>query len=55
MSIFNVTIGVGHPNGDDLSEVSAVVDTGALHSSKCRGLNDKPLVTPFPEDQVGGE
>ena len=32
MGIFNVTIGVGRPDKGDLSEVSAMVDTGALHS-----------------------
>ena len=32
MGLFNVTVGVGHPGGGDLSEVSAMVDTGAAHS-----------------------
>lgn len=32
MSLFSVIIGVGHPAGGDLDEVSAVVDTGAHHT-----------------------
>ncbi len=32
MGVFNVTIGVGHPNGGDFTEVPALVDTGAAHS-----------------------
>ncbi len=46
---FVVTIGVGHPDGDDLSEVSAMVDTGALHSVMpaqfLEELNIEPLRT----------
>lgn len=32
MGLFNVTVGVGHLNGGDVSQVSAMVDTGAAHS-----------------------
>ena len=49
MGIFNVTIDVGHPDGNDLSEVSAMVDTGALHSVMpqqfLEELNIEPLRT----------
>ena len=49
MGIFNVTIGVSHPDGGDLTEVSAMVDTGALHSVMperfLEELNIEPLRT----------
>ena len=32
MGSFNVTMGVGHVDGGDLTDVSAMVDTGAAHS-----------------------
>ena len=32
MGTFNVLIGVGHPSGGDLTEVLALVDTGATHT-----------------------
>ena len=32
MSLFTVTIGVGHLDGGDMVEVSALVDTGAYHT-----------------------
>ena len=32
MGLFTVTIGVGHLDGGDLVEVSALVDTGAYHT-----------------------
>ena len=32
MGVFEVTIGVGHPEGGDLAPVSATVDTGAGHT-----------------------
>lgn len=32
MGIFDVTIGVGHPEGGDLAEASALVDTGSIHT-----------------------
>ena len=32
MSMFKVSIGVGHPDGGDLAPVHPVVDTGAAHS-----------------------
>ena len=32
MGIFDVTIGVGHPEGGDSAEASAMVDTGSIHT-----------------------
>lgn len=32
MSMFKVSVGVGHPDGGDMYPVDAVVDTGAVHS-----------------------
>jgi predicted aspartyl protease len=32
MGIFDVTIGVGHPEGGDLAQASAMVDTGSIHT-----------------------
>ena len=32
MGIFEVTIGVGRPDGGDLAEASSMVDTGSIHT-----------------------
>ena len=46
MSMFKAPIGVGHPDGGDLYQVDAIVDTGAAHSmlpaSLLSGLNIAP-------------
>ena len=50
MSIFTVSISVGHPDGGDLYPVDAVLDTGAAHSmlpaSLLAGLNVPALEEP---------
>ena len=38
MGTFNVTIGVGHSDNGSLTEVSAMVDTGAKHTTLPRSL-----------------
>ena len=47
MGTFSVTIGVGHPDGGDLTEVSAIVDTGATHTTLPESLLDNLLVQPI--------
>ena len=48
MGIFNVYIGVGHPEGSDFEQVLALVDTGATHSvmpaSLLEGLGISPAI-----------
>ncbi len=47
MGIFAVTIGLGHPRGDDLVPVSATVDTGAAHSMMPESLLLQLSMTPL--------
>ncbi len=49
MSIFSVTIGVGHPEGGDLTEVSAVADTGAHHTMLPESLLTQLHIQPIVE------
>ncbi len=47
VGVFEVTLGVGGPDSGPLNQVSATVDTGAIHSmlpeSFLRGMNVAPL------------
>ena len=47
MGVFNVTIEVGDPSGGDLTEVSAVVDTGAIHSMVPESLLSNMHIEPL--------
>ena len=49
MGLFTVTIGVGHLDGGDLVEVSALVDTGAYHTMLPASLLAQLQVRPFAE------
>ena len=49
MSLFRVTIGVGHRDGGDLIEVLALVDTGALHTMLPESLLTQLRVQPLVE------
>ena len=53
MGKFSVTVGVGHPQGGDLAEVSAMVDTGATHSMIPESLLTQLQVRPLVERSVG--
>ena len=39
MGTFTVEVGVGHPVGGDLAPVSAMVDTGSIHSMVAESLS----------------
>ncbi len=47
MGTFSVTIGVGHPAGGDLTEVSAMVDTGATYTTLPGSLLENLHVQPI--------
>ena len=47
MGTFTVTIGIGHPRGGDLTPVSAMVDTGAVHSMMPKSLLARLSLTPL--------
>ena len=51
MSMFKVSIGVGHPDGGDLAPVHPVVDTGAAHSMLPASLMMQLRIEP--EQQLG--
>ena len=51
MSMFKVSIGVGHPDGGDLSPVHPTVDTGAAHSMLPESLMIQLSIEP--EQQLG--
>ncbi len=46
MGIFDVTIGVGHPEGGDLAQASAMVDTGSIHTMLPIGFLEGLRVRP---------
>ena len=50
MGTFSVTIGVGHLEGGDLIEVSAMVDTGAAHTMAPKSLLEQLSVPPIESD-----
>lgn len=49
MTVFSVTIGVGHPAGGDLTDVLALVDTGAHHSMVPESLLEQLHIQPIAE------
>ena len=53
MSLFSVIIGVGNPEGGDMTEVSAVVDTGAHHTMLPQSLLEQLRVRPIMERSIG--
>ena len=53
MSLFSVTIGVGHPAGGDLNEVAAVVDTGAHHTMLPEPLLTQLHIEPMVQRNFG--
>ncbi len=53
MGIFSVTVGVGHPGGGDLTEVSVVVDTGAYHTMLPESLLTQLHIQPIVEREIG--
>ena len=53
MSLFGVTVGVGHPEGGDLTEVSAVVDTGAHHTMLPESLLSQLHIEPLVHRDFG--
>ena len=46
MTVFSVAIEVGHPVGGDLTQVSALVDTGAHHSMMPESLLEQLHIQP---------
>ena len=53
MGLFSVNIGVGHPEGGDLVDVWAVVDTGAHYSLLPDSLLDQLRIRPITERTIG--
>ena len=47
MTVFSVAIEVGHPVGGDLTQVSALVDTGAHHSMMPESLLEQLHIQPI--------
>ena len=52
MGNFNVIIGVGHPSGGDLTDVRALVDTGATHTMLPASLLEQHRIEPLVERSV---
>ena len=46
MGIFDVTIGVGHPDGGDLAQASSMVDTCSIHTMLPSGFLEGLSVRP---------
>lgn len=53
MGLFSVNIGVGHPEGGDLVDVWAVVDTGAHYSMLPESLLEQLRIRPITERIIG--
>ena len=53
MGTFSVSVGIGHPNGNNLLEVYALVDTGATHSMIPKSMLDELGIKPYGERPVG--
>ena len=53
MGTFYVSIGVGHPEGGDLTEVSAMVDTGATHTMLPESLLEQLHIQPLVQRRFG--
>ncbi len=52
MGTFNVYIGVGHPEGGDVEQVLALVDTGATHSVLPTSLLEWLHIRPYDRQSV---
>ena len=52
MGTFNVLIGVGHPSGGDLTEVLALVDTGATHTMLPASLLEQHRIEILDEQYI---
>ena len=52
MGNFNVIIGVGHPSGGDLTEVLALVDTGATHTMLPASLLEQHRIEILDEQYI---
>lgn len=53
MGLFSVAIGVGHPEGGDLVDVWAVVDTGAHYSMLPASMLEQLRIRPVTERVIG--
>ena len=53
MGLFSVNIGVGHPEGGDMVDVWAVVDTGAHYSMLPASLLEQLRILPITERTIG--
>ena len=53
MGIFNITLNVGGPGTGDLTPVSAMVDTGAVHAMLPASLLNRLAVTPLDTIEYG--
>ena len=52
LGTFNVYIGVGHPEGGDVEQVLALVDTGATHSVLPASLLEWLHIRPYDRQSV---
>lgn len=52
MGTFNVYIGVGHPDGGDVEQVLALVDTGSTHSIMPASLLERLHIRPYDQQRV---
>ena len=53
MSLFTITVGIGNPAGGDLTEMSAMVDTGAYHTMLPESLMTQLHIRPVIERSIG--
>lgn len=53
MGVFNVTLEIGHPDGGDKVGVSAVVDTGSIHTMLPESLLTQMQIQPVLEKSFG--
>ncbi len=53
MGILSVIIEIGHPDGGDMTEVEAVVDTGATHTMLPESLLTQMHIQPMLERSFG--
>ena len=53
MGVFSVTVEVGHPAGGDMTGVSLVVDTGAIHTMLPESLLTQMSIQPMLERSFG--
>ena len=53
MGTFSVSVGIGQPNGNNLLEVYALVDTGATHSMIAKSMLDELALSLMANGQLG--